>query len=225
MERKRKFNINLLGESCVGKTCLINTYRKYEFHFNTVATFGFDLCIIKKTFDKLLYTFKIFDNGGSIRFANWTIQVGNGYFLIFAVNNRQSFEKAIKWIDYIGEYINLEEKVFYLIGNKIDEEEREVTKEEAEEFARKNNFKYFETSALTKEGVNEAFEEMFNDVYLKSKMNNETETNNNFKIYKIKNKKKANYLSEIFKKKSTKKINNYYEKDETDNQNNKEKCN
>jgi len=46
-----------------------------------------------------------------------------------------------------------------------------VTKEVAESYAKCMNIKHFETSALTKKGINEVFEETFKDVYEKSKIN------------------------------------------------------
>ena len=52
-------------------------------------------------------------------------------------------------------------KIIYLIGNKIDiKDKREVTKEEADEFAKLNNLKYYETSA--KDGTN--VDLIFNDI-------------------------------------------------------------
>ena len=70
-----------------------------------------------------------------------------GFLKVFAFNNRQSYERLVNWINYIEEYVNLEEKVLFIIGNKIDikPEEREVAKEEAEEIAKSKNAKYFET--------------------------------------------------------------------------------
>jgi GTPase SAR1 family protein len=51
--------------------------------------------------------------------------------------------------------------VLVLAGNKVDlESAREVTKEEAEEFAQTNNMLYIETSAKTKLCVENAFIEM-----------------------------------------------------------------
>ena len=45
-----------------------------------------------------------------------------------------------------------------LVGNKNDlADKRQVTKEEAEAFARKNDLIFFETSAKTSSGVEETF--------------------------------------------------------------------
>ncbi len=47
-----------------------------------------------------------------------------------------------------------------LVGNKIDLHNRQVTVEEATDFARKQAMMYIEASAKTREGVRTAFEEV-----------------------------------------------------------------
>ena len=223
MQTKRKrFNICILGDTNIGKTWILNSYKGY-INFDNFSIVGIESFLVNKTFDNLKFKFNIFDTAGKERYNSinsTAIKISDGYFIVFAVDNKSSFIKINNYINLIDNYLNLEEKVLYLVGNKIDikPEKREVTKEEAEIFAKSKNFKYFEISALTKEGINEAFDEMFNDLYEKYKMNNEKETYENFEINKINEKKKTNFLFEIFNKNSKKKI-NY--KHEADKQNNK----
>ena len=101
--------------------------------------------------------------------------------MVFAVNNKESFNKIVDWIEFIDNHVTIGEKVLYLIGNKIDvnPKERMVTKEEAEEFAKSKNVKYLETSALKNEGINEAFEKIFKDVYEIYKQGNNKNSNFN----------------------------------------------
>jgi Ras-related protein Rab-18 len=47
-----------------------------------------------------------------------------------------------------------------LVGNKIDKDNREVSKEEGLKFAKKYSMLFIEASAKTKEGVTIAFEEL-----------------------------------------------------------------
>ena len=51
-----------------------------------------------------------------------------------------------------------------LVGNKIDLGNRAVTTQEGEKMARNNGMMFIETSAKTKIGVMEAFEELVNKV-------------------------------------------------------------
>ena len=192
MKKNTGFKISLLGESTVGKTSIVNAYSKNQFSYNTVLTTGIVSFMKKKQFDNKEYKFKIFDTAGQERYkslSNTTIQIADGFFMVFAVDNKKSFYKIIDWINFIEDNVNLEEKVLYLIANKIDVESevRQVTKEEAEKFANNKNAKYFETSALKNEGINEAFEEIFKDIYQIHKQSNNRNSNFNLDMKNINN--------------------------------------
>ena len=192
MKKTTGFKISILGESTVGKTSIVNAYSKNQFSYNTVLTTGIVSFMKQKQFDNKEYKFKIFDTAGQERYkslSNTTIQIADGFLMVFAVDNKNSFNKIVDWINFIEDNVNLEEKVLYLIGNKIDvkTEVRQVTKEEAEEFANSKNAKYFETSALKNEGINEAFEEIFKDIYQMHKLINNRNSNFNLDVKNINN--------------------------------------
>ena len=192
MKKNTGFKISLLGESTVGKTSIVNAYSKNQFSYNTVLTTGIVSFMKKKQFDNKEYKFKIFDTAGQERYkslSNTTIQIADGFFMVFAVDNKESFYKIIDWINFIEDNVDLEEKALYLIANKIDVESevRQVTKEEGEKFANSKNAKYFETSALKNEGINEAFEEIFKDIYQMHKQSNNRNSNFNLDMKNINN--------------------------------------
>ena len=192
MKKNTGFKISLLGESTVGKTSIVNAYSKNQFSYNTVQTTGIVSFMKKKQFDNKEYKFKIFDTAGQERYkslSNTTIQIADGFFMVFAVDNKESFYKIIDWINFIEDNVDLEEKALYLIANKIDVESevRQVTKEEGEKFANSKNAKYFETSALKNEGINEAFEEIFKDIYQMHKQSNNRNSNFNLDMKNINN--------------------------------------
>ena len=192
MKKNTGFKISLLGESTAGKTSIVNAYSKNQFSYNTVLTTGIVSFMKKKQFDNKEYKFKIFDTAGQERYkslSNTTIQIADGFFMVFAVDNKESFYKIIDWINFIEDNVDLEEKALYLIANKIDVESevRQVTKEEAEKFANSTNAKYFETSALKNEGINEAFEEIFKDIYQMHKQSNNRNSNFNLDMKNINN--------------------------------------
>ena len=192
MKKNTGFKISLLGESTVGKTSIVNAYSKNQFSYNTVQTTGIVSVMKKKQFDNKEYKFKIFDTAGQERYkslSNTTIQIADGFFMVFAVDNKESFYKIIDWINFIEDNVDLEEKALYLIANKIDVESevRQVTKEEGEKFANSKNAKYFETSALKNEGINEAFEEIFKDIYQMHKQSNNRNSNFNLDMKNINN--------------------------------------
>ena len=64
----------------------------------------------------------------------------------------------------VKKYPNI--KLIYLVGNKIDVEdkERKVDKEEALNFAKENNLRYFEISCKTGEGIQEFYNDLINEI-------------------------------------------------------------
>jgi small GTP-binding protein len=195
------FNISLLGESEVGKTSILKYYEDKIFE-NVISTIGIDISMKKVKFpdDEKEYKFKIFDTAGQERFKSIsysTIQLADGFLMVFAVNNRKSFQKINEWFTNISEHVDLKEKVIFIVGNKIDLV-RQVQKEEGEEFANKMGIKYKETSAKTGEGTEEVFQDIYNDIYERYK---KQKHNNNDKRIKLdsKNHKKNNFFR-YFKK-------------------------
>jgi Ras-related protein Rab-18 len=82
------------------------------------------------------------------------------------VTRRDSFDSIGEvWLKEAKEYFPNNDVVFMMIANKVDlPENRTVTEAEAEAFARKNGMMYIETSAKTKKGIQEAFEELANKI-------------------------------------------------------------
>ena len=170
--KRTKFNICLLGESQVGKTCMTSVFIGQPFDEHSLTTLGLENVISKTKIEGQEYTFKIFDTAGQERYksiAQSTIQISDGFLIVFDVNVKSTFERVIDWINFIDERVNINEKVLILVGNKIDKEEREVSSDEAKNFANEKNLKYFETSAKNGFGIKETFNELYQDVYKKCK--------------------------------------------------------
>lgn len=60
----------------------------------------------------------------------------------------------------VENFANRSNLVKLLVGNKIDKENREVTREEGAEFAKKKAMLFIECSAKSKIGIQQAFEEL-----------------------------------------------------------------
>ena len=91
-------------------------------------------------------------------YKNW-IEKKDGFIIVFSVQERVTFEYVENYIKLIKKHSNsksLDKTI--LVGSKIDLENREISKEEAIEFAKKNALLYFEASALTGENVEKIFE-------------------------------------------------------------------
>lgn len=87
-----------------------------------------------------------------------------GIILVYDVTSETSFRNLTKWLRRIDE--NATEDVERLmIGNKCDlENKREVSRESAEQFARRHNIKLIECSAMESTNIDMAFETLTLDI-------------------------------------------------------------
>ena len=114
----------------------------------------------------------------------------NGAFaiLVYAINNRESFDNLEGWLNDIRTSGSVDVKMF-LIGNKKDlEENRVVTYEEGERFAKEHGFiQFFETSAMTGANVKDVFVQIGKASYLlpleEDKSGNRSDMMDNIKGY------------------------------------------
>ena len=154
-----------------------------------LLTAGIDCTTVDTQFEGKKYKFKIFDTAGQERYksiSKSSIKLADGFLLVFAVDNQESFEKINEWIASIQDEVNIAQKIIILVGNKCDiTETRQITTENAKDYAIKKKMKYFETSAKEGVGINETFNELFQDIYNLNKRS----TSSNIKLNKKKSKK------------------------------------
>ncbi len=72
---------------------------------------------------------------------------------MYDVARRDSFDNLGIWLNEIETYTTVPDVVKLLVGNKIDKENREISREEGAEFARSKNMLFIECSAKTQVGV------------------------------------------------------------------------
>ena len=165
----KAIKIGLLGDSQVGKTAISRSFLNYGFDSDVISTIGFMKFESKyKLKDGNTIKLILWDTAGQERFRSLALnsfKAVRGIILVFDVTLKSSFENISAWLNRIDENFNRPEMI--LFGNKIDKDKNEwkVTKEEAEKFAKENNLTYFETSAKTKEGIEEGFDYLINKVY------------------------------------------------------------
>ena len=166
--KRNKFNISILGESQVGKTRISNYFFNKKIEDVYLSTIGIESNIATSKFDDKEYKFKIFDTAGQERYRSISksmIKITDGFLLVFSIANKKSFEQIDYWFESIREEIVPDEKVIYLVGNKIDLDKRQVSNEEGVNYANLRQIKYFETSAKTGFGIKEVFKNIFEDIY------------------------------------------------------------
>lgn len=154
--KKEKPNkVVIIGDSNVGKTCLIERYCENKFG-DTQPTIG-ALHKVKTVNDVEL---DIWDTAGQERFKSMIPMYYKGakaIIVAYDVTSMNSFEGAKKWIQEIE--ANTSNIIVVLVGNKMDLiQKRVVNKENAKNFADLKGFMYYETSAKDNVNVFEAFD-------------------------------------------------------------------
>ena len=170
MKFDRTCQLLIIGDSSVGKTSINTRYANGTFKEEYLATVGLDYYTKDEIINNKTIQVKIWDTAGQERFKSLTqnyFRNAEGVLLVYDVTSTESFDNLKYWISSIKD--NMEKKNMHIpliiIGNKIDmEDAREINRENAEKFAGENNYKYFETSAKTGVGVDDAIRELVNQV-------------------------------------------------------------
>lgn len=156
-----KMKILLIGESKVGKTCLINSYVIRSFNINQLSTVGLDFRTKKLDIQGKQIILNIYDTAGQERFRNLAtgyMKSADGFLVCFDLTSESTLENVTYWINSIKNTARKNASML-IIGNKSDlNEDREVTTEQGKQFAAKNGIDYLETSSKMHIGVDEAFE-------------------------------------------------------------------
>ncbi|KDR21594.1 Ras-related protein Rab-37 [Zootermopsis nevadensis] len=145
--------VMLLGDSGVGKTCLLVRFRDGLFlSGNFISTVGIDFRNKVVTVDQSKVKLQIWDTAGQERFRSVThayYRDAHALLLLYDVTNKTSFDNIRAWLGEIREYAQ-DDVVIMLLGNKADcGSERVVRKEDGERLAREYNVAFMETSAKT----------------------------------------------------------------------------
>jgi len=154
-KREKPNKVVIIGDSNVGKTCVIERYCEERFG-ETQPTIG-ALHKIKTINDVQL---DIWDTAGQERFKSMVPMYYKGakaIIVAFDVTSQASFEGAKKWLNEIES--NTANICIVLMANKIDlDTARVVSREQAQNLADDKGITYFETSAKMDVNVKEIFE-------------------------------------------------------------------
>lgn len=176
------FKILTIGESGVGKTCILRRFVDKKFVKSHLATIGIDYKATNVSLGDKTVKIKIWDTAGQERFRNITQQYykgADGIVLVFDVTEMSSFDKINYWMRQITTNTQLDKVSLVLLGNKVDIEPRVVTSEMGEKLSKEIGVKYFETSAMTNQNIEEAFHYISKEIMTKKEANVNLNTNAN----------------------------------------------
>ena len=192
------FKIIVIGDSSVGKSCLTTQAVRNNFIEFYQATVGFEFLTFNLRINSNVVKLQIWDTCGQEVYKSL---ISNFYrncslaLIVYAINNRNTFEHAENWLNDLKNQSNPNVRVF-LVGNKSDlENERVVSREDGEKFKEEKNLdKFIETSAKTGENARNVLLEaakLLYKGYLKAK-NNLGDMKDNQKGDRLEKKKQKN---------------------------------
>ena len=191
---EHSYKILLLGDTAVGKTCFLKRYTEDTFQDAYLSTIGFDYKykIVTLNNGKKVKV-QLWDTAGQERFrtiAKSYYKGAQGIILMYDVTSQRTFDNIRKWLTQIKEEASIKVCVI-LIANKIDSEDRVISKEDGESLAESFKLPFFESSAKENINVDEAFKHLIEEISAKfenilrgSKLDNSGSKNNKKKCCK-----------------------------------------
>jgi Ras-related protein Rab-2A len=144
----------------VGKSCILLQFNENKFREQHEITIGAEFAAKIIELDGKFIKIQVWDTAGHEAFQSITkiyYRGAVGALLVYDITRRDTYIHLIKWLSELKENAPKDITII-LIGNKNDlENERQVSYEEGESFAKENGLLFLETSAKTANNIIEAF--------------------------------------------------------------------
>uniref|UniRef100_A0A3P9Q8D2 Ras-related protein Rab-19 n=1 Tax=Poecilia reticulata TaxID=8081 RepID=A0A3P9Q8D2_POERE len=155
------FKIILVGDSDVGKTCMVQRFKSGLFIEKQQNTIGVDFTVRTLDIDGKKVKMQVWDTAGQERFRTITqsyYRSAHGAMVAYDISRRSTFESVPHWIREVEQY-GAASVVVILVGNKSDlHAQRQVLFEDACTLAEKNSLlAALETSAKEAQNIEAAF--------------------------------------------------------------------
>ncbi|KAK9664304.1 hypothetical protein RND81_14G032200 [Saponaria officinalis] len=159
-----KVKLVVLGDSGVGKSCIVLRFVRGQFDPTSKVTVG--ASFLSQTIalqNSTTVKFEIWDTAGQERYAALAPLYYRGAavaVIVYDITSPETFTKAQYWVKELQKH-GSPDIVMALVGNKADlQDRREVPTEDGKEYAEKNGMFFIETSAKTADNINQLFEEI-----------------------------------------------------------------
>lgn len=167
----------LIGESGVGKTCMLCRFIEEGFISPHISTIGIDFKMKTLMIGGVRTRIQVWDTAGQERFDTVTSQYfrrAQGVLLVYDITSETSFQNLDKWLKMMHEH-SADDMDVLLVGNKADAENvRTVSREDAEKFAKSHSMDYIEVSAHEGSNIYQAFSRLAETVLVREqKLRNE----------------------------------------------------
>ena len=167
------FKLLLIGDSGVGKSCLLLRFAEDTYiESSHISTIGVDFKIHTIELEGKTIKLQIWDTAVQGRFRTITssyYRLAHGIIVAYDVTDQESFNSVTEWLREIRRYAH-ENVNKLLVGNKSDlETKRAVQFETAKEFAESLGIEFLETSAKNATNVEKAFHTMASHIKTRMK--------------------------------------------------------
>ncbi|KAL1194605.1 Ras-related protein RABB1a [Cardamine amara subsp. amara] len=163
-----QFKYIIIGDTGVGKSCLLLTFTDKRFQRVHDLTIGVEFGRRTITIDNKPIKLLIWDTAGQETFRSITRSYYRGRagaLLVYDITRRETFNHLATWLEDARQLANANMTII-LIGNKCDlANRRAVSTEEGEQFAREHGLMFMEASAKTPKNVEEAFIKTAETIY------------------------------------------------------------
>ncbi|KAI8638467.1 GTP-binding protein ypt1 [Parasitella parasitica] len=154
------FKLLLIGDSGVGKSCLLLRFADDTYTESYISTIGVDFKIRTIELEGKTVKLQIWDTAGQERFRTITSSYyrgAHGIIVVYDVTDKESFNNVKQWLQEIDRYA-AEGVNKLLVGNKSDLTDKKVVDfADAKDFAEPINIPILETSAKDSTNVEQAF--------------------------------------------------------------------
>jgi len=161
------FKLVLIGDSGVGKSCLLLRFADDTYTESHISTIGVDFKIRTIQLDGKTIKLQIWDTAGQERFRTITSSYyrgAHGIIVVYDTTDSDTFEHVKTWLHEIDRYAS-ENVNKLLVGNKSDlTSKRQVETEAAKEFSTSVSIPFLETSAKNATNVEDAFMTMAGEI-------------------------------------------------------------
>jgi Ras-related protein Rab-1A len=169
------FKLLLIGDSGVGKSCLLLRFADDTYTESYISTIGVDFKIRTIELEGKTVKLQIWDTAGQERFRTITSSYyrgAHGIIVVYDVTDTDTFTNVKQWLQEIDRYAS-EGVNKLLVGNKSDLTTKKVVEYSvAKEFADQLGIPFLETSAKSATNVEQAFLTMAKQI--KDKMGSST---------------------------------------------------
>jgi len=187
------FKIVMIGDSGVGKSCILLRFADDKFNENFYATIGVDFRFKNVMVDDKSVQLQIWDTAGQERFKTITsayYRGADGIIIVYDITDRNSFAHIKDWLDDVNKYTD-DNPLKIIVGNKIDLiKDKQINNNDMKTMTAQTGIEIIECSAKDSIKINDLMEIMTKKLIEKKKNEGNKNTTKSMILNDINNKNK-----------------------------------